>query len=192
MLKFICQYPKMTYQYTLSVLGVLLAILEKAGAIPAIYSVDGAMTVGVGTVAAGYQNFIICIEMFFASIALRFAFPHTVYSISETTTTGRTVSLQSISSSLKETMNPKDIMNDAIHNFHPQYQQYTQQGTNIPPEEMDSYRDHYKDIYNDIPGSTGGVQDSHKNGTVSKPSGIQNRSRFTEKTTLLSSDDEFQ
>lgn len=23
-------------------------------------------------------------------------------------------------------MNPKDIMNDAIHNFHPQYQQYTQ------------------------------------------------------------------
>ncbi|GBP07800.1 Transmembrane protein 184B [Eumeta japonica] len=27
---------------------------------------------------------------------------------------------------LKETMNPKDIMTDAIHNFHPQYQQYTQ------------------------------------------------------------------
>lgn len=34
--------------------------------------------------------------------------------------------MQSISSSLKETMNPKDIMTDAIHNFHPQYQQYTQ------------------------------------------------------------------
>lgn len=27
---------------------------------------------------------------------------------------------------LQETMNPKDIMQDAIHNFHPQYQQYTQ------------------------------------------------------------------
>ncbi|EYB88713.1 hypothetical protein Y032_0242g3408 [Ancylostoma ceylanicum] len=39
---------------------------------------------------------------------------------------GRPVTLQSISSSLKETMNPKDIMQDAIHNFHPQYQQYTQ------------------------------------------------------------------
>lgn len=38
----------------------------------------------------------------------------------------RPVTLQSISSSLKETMNPKDIMQDAIHNFHPQYQQYTQ------------------------------------------------------------------
>merc|ERR1719414_2382732 len=34
--------------------------------------------------------------------------------------------MQSISSSLKETMNPRDIMTDAIHNFHPQYQQYTQ------------------------------------------------------------------
>ncbi len=39
---------------------------------------------------------------------------------------GGPVSLQSISSSLKETMNPRDIMQDAIHNFHPQYQQYTQ------------------------------------------------------------------
>ena len=41
--------------------------------------------------------------------------------------------MQSISSSLKETMNPKDIMNDAIHNFHPQYQQYTQYGNKPPP-----------------------------------------------------------
>lgn len=36
------------------------------------------------------------------------------------------MTLQSISSSLRETMNPKDIMQDALHNFHPQYQQYTQ------------------------------------------------------------------
>ena len=27
---------------------------------------------------------------------------------------------------IRETMNPRDIMTDAIHNFHPQYQQYTQ------------------------------------------------------------------
>ena len=27
---------------------------------------------------------------------------------------------------LQETMNPRDMMTDAIHNFHPQYQQYTQ------------------------------------------------------------------
>ena len=28
--------------------------------------------------------------------------------------------------SRQETVNPKDIMTDAFHNFHPQYQQYTQ------------------------------------------------------------------
>jgi len=33
---------------------------------------------------------------------------------------------QSKAFSSQETMNPKDIMTDAIHNFHPQYQQYTQ------------------------------------------------------------------
>merc|ERR1712241_603111 len=69
----------------------------------------------------------ICIEMFFAAIALRYAFPISVY-IGEgcINAEGRSVTMQSISSSLKETMNPRDIMTDAIHNFHPQYQQYTQ------------------------------------------------------------------
>ena len=43
----------------------------------------------------------------------------------------RSVTMQSISNSLKETMNPKDIMNDAIHNFHPQYQQYTQYNSSL-------------------------------------------------------------
>ncbi|KAK5976815.1 hypothetical protein GCK32_013277 [Trichostrongylus colubriformis] len=82
-----------------------------------------------GTVAAGYQNFLICIEMFFAAIALKFAFGVSAYSDAHSVShsnDGRPVTLQSISSSLKETMNPKDIMQDAIHNFHPQYQQYTQ------------------------------------------------------------------
>lgn len=32
-----------------------------------------------GTVAAGYQNFLVCIEMFLAAILLRFAFPHSTY-----------------------------------------------------------------------------------------------------------------
>lgn len=32
----------------------------------------------------------------------------------------------------QETMNPKDIMTDAIHNFHPQYQQYTQYSSGKP------------------------------------------------------------
>lgn len=56
---------------------MLLAILEKCGAIPQISQVD--FSVGEGTVAAGYQNFIICIEMFFAAVALRHAFTYKVY-----------------------------------------------------------------------------------------------------------------
>lgn len=57
--------------------GMLLAILEKCGAIPQINSVE--VSVGEGTVAAGYQNFIICVEMFFAALALRHAFTYKVY-----------------------------------------------------------------------------------------------------------------
>merc|ERR1719458_1872397 len=68
--------------------------------------------------------------MFFAAVALKFAFPITVYMgegcINGDGGVGRSVTMQSISSSLKETMNPRDMMTDAIHNFHPQYQQYTQ------------------------------------------------------------------
>ena len=68
-------------------------------------------------------------------------------SSSTTTTTGRIVTMQTISHNLKETMNPKDIMHgkfnslsidgfrsfilDAIHNFHPQYRDYTQYSANV-------------------------------------------------------------
>jgi len=37
-------------------------------------------------------------------------------------------------------MNPKDIMADAIHNFHPNYQQYTQQGMS-PREDAEYYQE---------------------------------------------------
>ncbi|XP_061562749.1 transmembrane protein 184ba isoform X2 [Phycodurus eques] len=107
--------------------GVLLAVMEKCGAIPQIKSVD--VSVGEGTVAAGYQNFIICIEMFFAALVLRLAFTYTVYMDKSISEQGRCAPMQSISSSLKETMNPGDMFQDAIHNFSPAYQQYTQQST---------------------------------------------------------------
>ena len=54
--------------------------------------------------------------MCLASVALRFAFPYEPYIIREsylpssTNDSGRAVTMQSISSNLKETMNPKDIM----------------------------------------------------------------------------------
>ncbi|KAM8707590.1 hypothetical protein ACLKA7_014682 [Drosophila subpalustris] len=111
--------------------GVGLAILEKAQVISPIVDSAGNVTTA-GTVSAGYQNFFICIEMLFAAIALRYAFPYQVYARSCIGDGhGRSVTMQSISSSLKETMNPKDIMTDAIHNFHPQYQQYTQYSSEV-------------------------------------------------------------
>ncbi|XP_019603055.2 transmembrane protein 184A isoform X2 [Rhinolophus sinicus] len=109
-------------------LGVLLAILERCGVIPEVQVLDGSR-LGAGTLAAGYQNFTICIEMLFASIALRYAFTCQVYSEKEDNSPAPTAPMQSISSGLKETMSPQDIVQDAIHNFSPAYQHYTQQAT---------------------------------------------------------------
>jgi len=108
--------------------GVGLSIMEASGMIQPIQSDDGLYLTKPGTISAGYQNFLICIEMFFASIAMKYAFPISVY-LTDASAGGRGtagVTMQSISSTLRETMNPRDIMTDAIHNFHPQYQQYTQ------------------------------------------------------------------
>ncbi|XP_069087431.1 transmembrane protein 184B isoform X1 [Pleurodeles waltl] len=148
--------------------GMLLAILEKCGAIPKIHSAE--VSVGEGTVAAGYQNFIICVEMFFAAVALRHAFTYKVYAEkmldvhapvpSYGGSYGRAAPMKSISSSLKETMNPHDIVQDAIHNFSPAYQQYTQQAT-------------------------------LEHGHVISRSQSCSSTHDTEKTLLLSSDDEF-
>ncbi|XP_033908987.2 transmembrane protein 184B-like isoform X2 [Acipenser ruthenus] len=108
--------------------GMLLAILERCGVIPEALLIDG-HEVGAGTVAAGWQNFIICIEMFFAAIALRHAFTYNVYQEKKNEMSGNNAPMQNISSGLKETMNPNDMVQDAIHNFSPAYQQYTQQST---------------------------------------------------------------
>jgi len=108
--------------------GVALSIMEASGMIQPIMSDDGTYQTESGTISAGYQNFLICIEMLFAAVAMKYAFPISVY-LADSSSGGRSsggVTMQSISSTLRETMNPRDIMTDAIHNFHPQYQQYTQ------------------------------------------------------------------
>lgn len=89
--------------------GVLLAVLEKAKFIDPVIDSSGQPT-SAGTVSAGYQNFLICIEMLFASLALRAAFPYEIYANNAQTGTGnpsnpRTVTMQSISSSLKVRFN---------------------------------------------------------------------------------------
>ncbi|XP_020036947.1 transmembrane protein 184A isoform X2 [Castor canadensis] len=112
--------------------GMLLAILERCGVIPEVQAIDGTR-VGAGTLAAGYQNFLICIEMLFASVALRYAFTCQVYAEKKESAPGPPAPMQSISSGLKETVSPQDIVQDAIHNFSPAYQQYTQQATHEAP-----------------------------------------------------------
>ena len=201
--------------------GFLLAILEKAGVISPLYSDEGWAITSTGTVAAGYQNFIICIEMFFAAVALRFAFPVAPYGGGNGvcgTSTGRTVSLQSISSNLKETMNPKDIMADAIHNFHPNYQQYTQHGQDgDPSDDLEYYQDiEHQRVSRGPPPPRPASLPQSRNASSSPARAAGGRGRaewdsqptassatrqshyarmgggFTEKTTLLSSDEEFQ
>lgn len=66
---------------------MLLAILARCGVIPEVQVLDGSR-LGAGTLAAGYQNFTICIEMLFASIALRYAFTCQVYSEKEDNSPG--------------------------------------------------------------------------------------------------------
>lgn len=60
-------------------LGFLLAVLGATSAIDPIVDTDGKELISRGTIAAGWQNFFICIEMFFAAIALRFAFGVSAY-----------------------------------------------------------------------------------------------------------------
>jgi len=59
--------------------GIVLAMLERAKVLNPIYIHNGTVIISVGTVAAGHQNFIICVEMVFASACLWFAFPKSVY-----------------------------------------------------------------------------------------------------------------
>lgn len=71
---------------------MVLAILERCGVIPNALFIDG-QEVGAGTVAAGWQNFITCIEMFFAAVALRYAFTCTVYQEKKNEVPGESCSL---------------------------------------------------------------------------------------------------
>lgn len=135
----------------------------------------------------------------------------------------RSVTMQSISSSLKETMNPKDIMTDAIHNFHPQYQQYTQyqsgdQGGSGGGEKAgnSSGAGVSSDGHSGKAESSGSVsskdtgpselaaaavgniinlstssEDGNKKSSSQPAKGIKGQ-KFSEKSGLLSSDDEFQ
>jgi len=83
----------------------------------------------LGTITSpAYQNFLITIEMFFAAILLRFAFPYKMYMSLRKDEQGRGLPMKKITSHFKDTINPHDVVDDAIHNFSRVYQQYAEQG----------------------------------------------------------------
>ena len=88
--------------------------------------------------AASYQNYLITIEMFLAAILLKFAFPYRPYRELRKDDKGRGIPMQKISSHFKDTLNPHDVVNDAIHNFSRVYQQYAQQADEDPSERSKS------------------------------------------------------
>ena len=80
------------------------------------------------TGAAAYQNFLITIEMLIAAFLLRFAFPYKFYMDLRKDDQGRGIPMKKITSHFKDTLNPHDVVDDAIHNFSRVYQKYAQQG----------------------------------------------------------------
>ena len=87
--------------------------------------------------AAAYQNFLITVEMLFAAVLLRFAFPYKPYMDLRKDDQGRGVPMKKITSHFKDTLNPHDVVDDAIHNFSRVYQTYAQQG-DLSEEELDN------------------------------------------------------
>ena len=163
--------------------GVLLAVFEKAGAIRTYHNISA------GTIAAGYQNFVVCIEMFFASIALRYAFPYSIYRHQrKLDERGQGIALKSISRNLRQTINPKDIVDDAIHNFSRSYQHYANaqnlrtfnEESAMQGNSVTSYRSTVVDNLDSIrPGMQVTVLDGH------------GYKYDNENSTLLDSDEEF-
>ncbi len=163
--------------------GVLLAVFEKAGAIRTYHNISA------GTIAAGYQNFVVCIEMFFAAIALRYAFPYSIYRHQrKLDERGQGIALKSISRNLRQTINPKDIVDDAIHNFSRSYQHYANaqnlktfnEESAMQADSVTSYRSTVVDNLDSIrPGMQVTVLDGH------------GYKYDNENSTLLDSDDEF-
>lgn len=106
---FVLKYLLLTYVYDI---GLLLSLLHWVGL---IQSAENAST---------YQNFLITIEMLLAAILLWCAFPYQYYRGLCKDSQGRGIPMQNISVHFRETLNPHDVVNDAIHNFSRVYQQY--------------------------------------------------------------------
>jgi len=85
--------------------------------------IEDAGEVEAGQIAMAYQNFIICMEMVLASIGLLYGFPHSDYKAGGSQA-GSPDELKGVGANLKNTLNPKDVIDDTIRNFSSTYKKY--------------------------------------------------------------------
>lgn len=114
--------------------GVALAILEATRTIDNVIDIDGDLVASPGAVAGGYQNFLICCEMFLAAIMLRFAFPHSIYAERQDSA----VNPVNARDNLRSVFTAQDIMSDTVKNFSMSYSNYAHidDGDNVSRSEQ--------------------------------------------------------
>lgn len=78
---------------------------------------------GVINDTSSYQNFLICLEMLLAAVLLRYSFPYSIYRDRKE----KGIKMVKIGGHFKDSLNPQDVVSDAIHNFSRVYQDYAQQ-----------------------------------------------------------------
>merc|ERR1719210_3005123 len=138
---------------------------------------------------------------------MKFAFPISTYVSSGAGGAGggRNVTMNSISSTLRETMNPRDIMTDALHNFHPQYSQYTQYSSDnkrFQPQQQAQQQSKNVEAQTPVPSGVVlaaapasavlvDITDTN-NGNNANPAGNNTKKTKNNEKALLLSDDEFQ
>lgn len=143
------------------------------------------------TKAAAYQNFLITIEMLLAAVLLRYAFPYKFYMDLRMDEQGRGIPMKKITSHFKDTLNPHDVVDDAIHNFSRVYQKYAQQGDLSDAEERGDGINR-----NDSDGDDDDAKNFSPTGTGNKlsrliPSAVKRKSsEGFERVTLLVESDE--
>lgn len=108
--------------------GIALVVAEGIGMIKSEGDVEA------GELAIAYQNFMICVEMFFASVGMYFGFTHKIYIDPED---GKVVRASKIASNLKKTLSPKDMIDDTIRNFSKTYKKYTKQSDHETVDGLD-------------------------------------------------------
>ena len=144
------------------------------------------------TKAAAYQNFIITIEMFVAALLLRCAFPYGFYMNLRKDDQGRGIPMKKITRHFKDTLNPHDMVDDAIHNFSRVYQKYAQQG-DLSGEDSGAEGDRTVGINrNDTGGDSGNSdQDVEGNRGTFSP-GMKKFSKLIPTVSSRKSNDEFE